>query len=473
MIKTIFRYEWTMFIRNKGMLLALALFLITGIISLDKGMRFYNYQQTESDSVNLIQKRNHEKLSAIFDTLTYTSGVRKDIESPWQLEWQLNAVAIKPANPLSAICIGQNDLYTPIKKTRFNADIFNNDQDSFKNPEQLLAGNLDLSYFILFIFPLLLLALTYNTYSGDAEQGIVPILFSQTVKPEKIYFYRLIFRWMVAMAPVLLLLFTAWFLLYRKSGFSHVLFLQWSMVALLYTLFWFCIVLLVIGLRKSSMTNAMLLAGIWLLLLVGIPGVINSWLQYKYPYDIHGEITGFRDETKVFADLPLQEHKKNFYTVFPSLAKDSTKIDTVELRWCSYASMASQRQKEIYSILAEKRSLQVNQEEKLFWINPAGAVTRAFTTLSGSSLDHQEIFEKDILALNSKKLKYLFEQFFEENAFTRKDFDAIPAHSEKQALHFPWVRFTWPIIAWIIFLLLSTALLYKAPSVKKQLIVSA
>ena len=156
------------------------------------------------------------------------------------------------------------------------------------------------------------------------------------------------------------------------------------------------------------MVNALSLAGVWLLLLVGIPGILNSWYQYKYPNYIQQEVTQLRDDKLKYADLPLAVHKENFYKKFPSLINDSAAVDTTEMRWCSYAIMGLEREKEIYNTIVQQSNAQNRKEEQFFWINPVGGMMRAFSTVSGSTLHNHQQFETGVLHLRSKKVEYLF-----------------------------------------------------------------
>ena len=139
-------------LRNKILLFALLLFATIAFVSLNKGVTYYNIQKDEADTVRAGSERAYLRLKNNFDTSNFSQPKRLDIEGVWAVDWSIWEYAVKKENPLSTIAIGQNDIYSKIKRTRFATEIFSGENDEFKNPEQLLTGNLDVSYFILFLF---------------------------------------------------------------------------------------------------------------------------------------------------------------------------------------------------------------------------------------------------------------------------------------------------------------------------------
>lgn len=444
MLRTIFLYEWKLLLRSKAIVIALLLFTGIGWLSVNKGVGYYNYQQQESDSIAVRNQRNLASLQKQFDTLDFAQKEKHDVENPWTFDSRLGEYAIKPANALSALSIGQNDVYARFKRTRFSTEIFSNELDEFKNPEQLLTGNLDLSYFILFLFPLLFIAISYNTASADKEAGINKLLASQSGNLQKVIAARVIFRWLLALLPVFISVALAWWQIRNKTSFSYSHFFQWLGISLLYAFFWLSIVLFIISRGWNSMVNALSLAGIWLLLLVGIPGILNSWYQYKYPNYIQQEVTQLRDDKSKYADLPLPVHKENFYKRFPSLIKDSATVDTTELRWCSYAMMGIEREKQVYNSIAAKTTAQNKKEEQFFWINPVGGLTRAFNTVSGSTLHNKQHFETSILDLRMQKAEYLFGNFFAKPHFAKAELAGVPKYKPEAAASSGLIIYLWP-----------------------------
>lgn len=426
MLQTIFTYESKQLLRSKGLIAALVVFIAIGLYCLSQGKAVYQYQTITVDSAMAKKARSYEFVRKIFDTLTYKTAYRTDIEQPWVIEWRLQDVVAKKISPLSVLSVGQSDVYSPLLSGHFNGDIFRNNYTEFKNPEQLLAGNLDTAFFVLFLFPLLLLALTYNLQSADREAGISPLLNAQVSSLQKLTHYRLLFRWLIALLPFIVTAVVSFFLLSGLPGFSFTAFLQWWGVALLYALFWLMVVALVQHFQFSSLINAITLAGVWVVLLIAIPGLLNTWFNYKYPAANKTEIAEYRDFDFKAWDVSLGKHKAYLFGIYPQLAKDAEKLDSNHIRGFSYSLQVFGREKELHAAISGKAAEQSAAEDRMFWINPVGGAMRSFATISQTGLNNQQQFEKDIFTYREKKLKHIFENMLLQTHFTKKDFEAMP-----------------------------------------------
>ena len=453
MIKTIFIYEYKLLLRNKILLVALLLFTIVALVSFNKGVTYYNIQKNEADTVRAGTERAYIKLKNKFDTANFSQPEPLALEGVWAVDWSIWEYAVKQHNPLSTIAIGQNDIFSKIKRTRFATDMFNGANDEFKNPEQLLTGNLDVSYFILFLFPLLFIAISYNTASADKESGINKLLATQSFSLKSIITTRVIFKWLVSLLPFLITITTTYFVINKYDAFSSTAFLKWIAVALFYSLFWLSIVLFIINLGLNSMLNAITLVGVWLLLLVGIPGILNSWFQYKYPPDTQQQIARLRDEKAKIYDLPVKEQTAFFKAYFPTIKIDPAVFDTAEIKWYSGAVQDLQLEKKVLNTITESRNIQAAKEEQLFWINPIGGIMRAFTTISGSTLQQQQNFENYLMDFKQQRADYLITNHTIKKHFDNVAFANMPRYKALLAKQSPVWYFLLPAI--ILFTTLS------------------
>jgi len=414
-------------------LIALMLFTAIACISVNNGVRYYNISKTEADTVRVGTQRAYAKLKQAFDTTDFSKSEEAIIEGVWMVDWTLWEYAIKQENPLSAISIGQNDIFPKIKRTRFATEIFSGEQDEFKNPEQLLTGNLDLSYFILFLFPLLFIAISYNTASADKESGVHKLFATQGFGIKSITTARVVFKWLISMFPFFVAGTVSYFILHNDKDFAASSFLEWMLVASLYAVFWLSLVISTISRGFNSMINALTLVGLWLLLLVGIPGMLNSWFQYKYPSNAQQQITRLRDVKSKLYDLPLQQHKAFLKSHFPGIVVDTAKVDTNQIKWYSGAIMELQKEKQVYNAIAENVNAQTTQEEQMFWVNPIGGVMRAFTSTSGSSLQQQQDFEKHLMHFKQIRADYLIANHSSKKHFGKSEFEGLPLYKPAPA----------------------------------------
>jgi|694.fasta_scaffold20913_8 ABC-2 type transport system permease protein len=457
MLQTIFKYESIQLLRSKGIIISLLILMVIGFYCLSQGNAIYQNQIITVDSAMAKKARSYSLVKKTFDTLTYKSENRSDVEQPWVLEWRLQDVVAKEISPLSILSIGQNDVYISLLSGRFNGDYFKNNYAEFKNPEQLLAGNLDTSFFILFLFPLLLLTLTYNLQSADKEDGISPLLNAQVSSLQKMLRYRLLYRWMVALLPFIVIAAVSFFMLSVLPGFALTAFLQWWGIAFLYAIFWLILVAFVQYFQYSSLINAITLTSVWVLFLIAIPGLLNTWLNYKYPAANKTEIAEYRDFDFKAWNISIDDHKKYLFGIYPQLQKEAEKLDTNQIKTFSYSLQVFNREKELHGLIIGKADERASAEEKTFLINPVGGVMRSFATVSQTSLKHQQNFEKDVFAYREKKLKYLFEKMINQSHFTKNDFVAMPK-LERTDTQNGLIKYLLPLITIVLIVILYNSI---------------
>ncbi|TAD92688.1 MAG: DUF3526 domain-containing protein [Bacteroidetes bacterium] len=428
MLQTIFKYEWKQLLRSKGVLAALLLFGTIAVFCLQQGQSIYTFQQKAIDSATAKYQRNYKKVQAVFDTLTYTNPGIIDLEEPFSLEWQLQDVKAKEVSPLSILTIGQSDIYTPLMSGQFNKPIFKNDFAEFQNPEKLLVGNLDMSFFVLFIFPLLFIALAYNVRSADSEAGISPLLSTQVTSIVQLLNIRLFFRWLISMLPLIAGAIASLVVVAKLDAFSMLSWLQWWGVALLYALFWLFLGVLMLRFRLSSLVNAIAFTSIWILLLVAIPGLLNTWFNYKFPSTNKTELAEYRDYDFKAWDQPFELQEAFLLERYPRFKELNLAngMDSIKFKSFGYALMVYEKEKQLYNQMSAQKNRLASAEQNSFWLNPAGGVMRSLATISKTGLQAQQQFEEKVLAYRENKLKYLFEKLVTQPHFTKQDFEGMP-----------------------------------------------
>ena len=89
--------------------------------------------------------------------------------------------AVMPPTPLAALAVGQSDLLPYYFKVTTDAKETVLAAAELENPQRLLAGRFDLAFVLIYLYPLLILALTYNLLSAEKEQGPLVLALSQPV----------------------------------------------------------------------------------------------------------------------------------------------------------------------------------------------------------------------------------------------------------------------------------------------------
>ncbi len=95
---------------------------------------------------------------------------------------QAATVAYLPNAPLAITAVGLSDLYPHVFKVSAGSKDSFLFVDEIANPTHLLSGSFDLAFVIVYLYPLLLLAISYNVLSGEQEQGTLALTVASSAR---------------------------------------------------------------------------------------------------------------------------------------------------------------------------------------------------------------------------------------------------------------------------------------------------
>ncbi|MEL6556952.1 MAG: ABC transporter permease, partial [Bacteroidota bacterium] len=147
------------FFRTKACQVGVLLILLMGVISIMIGKQFVDNHNRISSELMAKQKAHIER------------NVSLHAEDPGLLLYYLKFTLVNDLNPLAGLSIGQRDLNPGIQNVtiltlegqKYNSDLV--------NPVRLLFGNFDFSFLVVYMFPLLIIAFSYNLLSEEKEKG--------------------------------------------------------------------------------------------------------------------------------------------------------------------------------------------------------------------------------------------------------------------------------------------------------------
>lgn len=193
------------------------------------------------------------------------------------------AVAALSLQPLGLLATGQSDLYPPaIKVTTGSKDSFLF-ADEIENPAHLMTGSIDLAFVLVFVFPLWILALTYNLVSAEREQGTLALTLASARDPHPVLAGKLLLRagLPIVATCVAIAIGVGWFA-GPKSLLSTEFFALLAAV-LAYGAFWTFLAATVDARAGGSARSALILMGAWVTLTMIAPAAVNSVANYLHP----------------------------------------------------------------------------------------------------------------------------------------------------------------------------------------------
>jgi len=278
------------FLRTSTCKSGVALVMILGIVSIIIGSQFLNELEKTAAQVAKKQSAHIER------------NVKYHSDDIGLLLYYLKFALVNEVSPLAGLAMGQKDVNPNVLSVKILTLEGQKHETDLVNPYQLLYGNLDLSFIILYVFPLLIITFCYNLRS---DWKLVSIMATSTI-------WFLLNKLSVRM----ILLFTALLLLFVIAGFVmtiplNVSFIAFIMTSFLYLLFWFALCFLMIAFKQSSNFNATALLSLWLVL-------VNNWVANQYP--VPEAFTTFiqqRDGYHQKWDTNKRETVEKFYASYP------------------------------------------------------------------------------------------------------------------------------------------------------------
>ena len=286
--RTVLRNEWRLLMADPALRIVLGLFAVLLVYALANGVVWLRFQER---TVEAVQTGNVERVRAIEQELAdIENGAEPasrfaDPRLPNVMGGARGShTAVLEPGPLTALAVGQSDLLPYY----YDVNIYTNESSfhqngEVENPLNLMVGRFDLAFVVIYLLPLLVLALSFNVLSEEREQGTLALTLSQPVSARSVVAAKLAFRALLVVGMVLAASLAG---ILVTGGFaSPGRVLLWCGTVVTYALFWFVLAAWVNSLRRSSAWNATVLVGAWLVLVVVLPAAINiaSGLLHPLP----------------------------------------------------------------------------------------------------------------------------------------------------------------------------------------------
>lgn len=289
MLTQIMQHEWRSLRAERTLWVIVPLFALVIGYSVYNGAAWVRFQQTTLDAAQQEERDRFAKAKAEVTTIAQGGQPSSPFANPRFASVAAGRTgpryATLPPAPLAALSVGQSDLYPYYFKVSAQSKQTFATNDEIENPGNLLAGRFDLAFVIIYLYPLLILALSYNLISAEREQGTLQMMMSQPVS------LRTFVTGKVGLRALVVLLLAIGFSLagFLLSGVSFKAegtgwrLLLWLGVVAGYGAFWFALCSAVNACGKSSATNALALAGLWLVFVLLIPALLNVAVTALYP----------------------------------------------------------------------------------------------------------------------------------------------------------------------------------------------
>jgi ABC-2 type transport system permease protein len=428
---TICSNEFSILIRSRLQTGCLIVFILLGAYSIYYGHATIANDQKRiayvKDSVQAAQANRASMLST--DTTTAPGKFKWETAAmPSLVRFNYNFVVYNAPTPLAALSVGQRDLY-PVYYI-LNAQSFNVQtmKGEISNPFKLSAGHFDLAFVLVYLLPLLVVALGFDLLSAEAEMGTMPLLRVSNFPLRRIILQKLVFRFLITSSLVVLLLLLAVGVSGGAVAASDAL--LWLLTVICYNLLWHGIVLLINSFNRSSAFNSIAALATWVVLLVVVPAALNAAIK-DMQHNAVDLSTLMRSRRMEESDTAMNQALNEFYRYFPERRPAAGALRPRFFQIQGYSAylyntdQAAARLTDDFETGIRHSAEQLNRFQL---INPAANVLDILNDLSHTDLSSMLAFKSDIAAFHKNIFWFSNTAVFEDRYMTVKDYAGAPVY---------------------------------------------
>lgn len=325
------------------------------------------------------------------------SGRRNASDYPWTgFPQNAQQAATLPPGPLAAFAVGQSDLYpysTSISLWKRDDNVFAKYQ--VESPLSLLAGRFDFAFVIVYLLPLLIIALSYNLLSSEKENGTLVLALSQPLNLRTLVGGRMLMRFALVLGLVVALCVLGFFasgMRFDAPGMSG-RFSLWVLIAGAYAMFWFVLAAAVNALGRSSETNAATLTCLWLVFVLILPALLNLAVSAASPVPSRMQYVSALRAAENAASQIAHKLLASYYNDHPDLSANGAAVVPEWAR--KYYLVQREIEDRTTTILTDYEARLDEQQalvQKFRFLSPAIIAQEALHEIAGASLMRQRRF---------------------------------------------------------------------------------
>ncbi len=432
MFLRILRHEWSTLRADATLWVVAGVFAVAIGYGVWNGVRWVEFQSRALAGAAAEEQERYDGLRQRVDDIVKTGGQVSpfaDPRSPSNVGGRLGPrYAMLPPGPLAPLAIGQSDLLPYY--FRISTDSRENilAATEIENPQRLLVGRFDLAFVVIFLYPLLILAVTYNMLSAEKEQGTLALVLSQPVALRTIVTGKITLRAMVLVGTVVVFSAVALALggVELASPGIGLRLLLWAGAVAVYGAFWFSLAALVASFGRGSATSATILASAWLVLVVMLPSLFNLAVTTIYPVPSRVEMVQAMREASDEASAEGSKLLASYYEDHPELATGDAEQAMTDFNMIRVA-VNDDVERRVRPVVARYEQQIVAQQaaiDRLRFLSPAVLMQEALNDLAGTGTARHRHFVEQVDGFHAEWRGYFTPLIFQRAQVT--SFDDVP-----------------------------------------------
>lgn len=407
-------FELNILLRTRLAAGALIFLFLMCIVALWNGHQSVRGQQAalaritsahEADTARLTEKLN--KTSDAGSAAYYTQHLTRDNPSP-----------------LAFAAFGQRDLQPfalRIRTLGLHAQLY---ESETINPELALPGRLDFAFVLIYLVPLIVIALMHDLVTSEHESGRLRLMQSLPVSQIQLWLRRTAVRALLVCAIISLPFgISAWT---AGAGVSSVLGILG--ISALYIAFWFGLSLLIAARAASSASAAAVLLSCFVVITLVLPTVSHVLITRAVPVAKGIELTlAQRQEVHQGWDLPKAVTFEKFFLTHPEWRNTPPVKSGFHWKW--YFAMHQAGDDAVAPMAAAYRQSLIQREyltQLAGYILPPVSVQAVLHRLAGTDLRAYLDHEDQIARYHKVLRQYFYPFLFNEKQFGAAELAALP-----------------------------------------------
>ena len=336
--------------------------------------------------------------------------------------------AAMPAAPLAPLAIGVSDLLPYYYRLDAHGAYTLVQGGEIENPLNLKVGGFDVAFVMVFLLPIIVIALSYDIMSREKELGVLALIGAQGVPLSKFIAAKVIARGAVIAAIVLLanaLAITV--AMYQGAVWHPGAAMLWTTIAVLYGLVWFALAVMINALGFGSATNGVVLANVWLVFVIVIPAVVKLAATTLYPAPSRVALTTELREAASEAEERAAEAREEYLFDHPDMVAGD--VDQ-EIFFRQVALSELDVSASIEPQLAEFDEQAEKQAALMTWLkfaSPALLANDAFSALAGTDRLSHVNFREAVLDYHNRWQAFFVGPLLREERLTPEAWSGLPS----------------------------------------------
>jgi ABC-2 type transport system permease protein len=329
--------------------------------------------------------------------------------------------------PLAFAALGQRDVSPTMLRVRalaLEAQIYESEAG---NPELALPGRFDFAFVLIYLAPLVLIALLHDLWSSEREAGRLASLQAMPFARWRVWSARALVRSaLVAVALLIPFLVGATSRSASATEIAQSVGLILALVA-----FWTAAALVVAARGARSAANAATLAALWFALTLIAPAAANLAINAATPIPQGAALVRENREAVHDAwDLDRNATLTRFYQSHHEWAGSAPVGIAFDWKWYyAFQQLGDERVATMSRAYRAGVALREQRAGLVSWALPPIAIQRGLHRLASTDVSAQLAYQDRVRAFHDRLRRFYYPYLFDGTPFTPAQFDTAPEYA--------------------------------------------